>query len=73
MSFCLPLTVQPQKMTIITLTLCVYVIIANVQNADVAHLVERHLAKVEVASPSLVIRSKQLSKRPVCFCGSLEY
>ena len=27
-------------------------------NADVAHLVERHLAKVEVASSSLVIRSK---------------
>ena len=26
--------------------------------ADVAHLVERHLAKVEVASSSLVIRSK---------------
>ena len=27
--------------------------------ADVAHLVERHLAKVEVASSSLVIRSKR--------------
>ena len=27
--------------------------------ADVAHLVERHLAKVEVASSSLVIRSKK--------------
>ena len=27
--------------------------------ADLAHLVERHLAKVEVASSSLVIRSKQ--------------
>ena len=27
------------------------------QNADLAHLVERHLAKVEVASSSLVIRS----------------
>ena len=26
-------------------------------NADVAHLVERHLAKVEVASSSLVARS----------------
>ena len=26
--------------------------------ADVAHLVERHLAKVEVASSSLVIRSR---------------
>ena len=30
--------------------------------ADVAHLVERHLAKVEVASSSLVIRSIFLSK-----------
>ena len=29
----------------------------KVKNADVAHLVERHLAKVEVASSSLVIRS----------------
>ena len=28
-------------------------------NADVAHLVERHLAKVEVASSSLVIRSRK--------------
>ena len=28
-------------------------------NADLAHLVERHLAKVEVASSSLVIRSKK--------------
>ena len=28
-------------------------------NADVAHPVERHLAKVEVASSSLVIRSKK--------------
>ncbi len=27
--------------------------------ADLAHLVERHLAKVEVASSSLVIRSKK--------------
>ena len=27
--------------------------------ADVAHLVERHLAKVEVASSSLVVRSKK--------------
>lgn len=30
-------------------------------DADLAHLVERHLAKVEVASSSLVIRSKVLS------------
>ena len=31
--------------------------------ADLAHLVERHLAKVEVASSSLVIRSKKISGR----------
>ena len=31
--------------------------------ADVAHLVERHLAKVEVASSSLVIRSKFFSEK----------
>ncbi len=31
--------------------------------ADVAHPVERHLAKVEVASSSLVIRSKQKSRK----------
>ena len=29
------------------------------KNADVAHLVERHLAKVEVAGSSPVIRSKR--------------
>ena len=29
----------------------------SASNADVAHLVERNLAKVEVASSSLVIRS----------------
>ena len=34
-----------------------------IENAAVAHLVERHLAKVEVASSSLVSRSK--IKRPV--------
>ena len=33
------------------------VIITTVVYADVAHLVERHLAKVEVASSSLVVRS----------------
>ncbi len=32
--------------------------------ADLAHLVERHLAKVEVASSSLVIRSTRNSKKP---------
>ena len=42
------------------------------QYADVAHLVERHLAKVEVASSSLVIRSKLRHLRmQVPFCGSL--
>ena len=30
----------------------------TIKYADLAHLVERHLAKVEVASSSLVIRSK---------------
>ena len=35
---------------------------ANRTYADVAHLVERHLAKVEVASSSLVIRSKSLTE-----------
>ena len=33
--------------------------------ADLAHLVERHLAKVEVASSSLVIRSKQAAPSKV--------
>ena len=36
-----------------TIGVCYY----NKALADVAHLVERHLAKVEVASSSLVIRS----------------
>ena len=34
-------------------------------SADLAHLVERHLAKVEVASSSLVIRSTHNSKMPL--------
>ena len=34
-------------------------VIISLAVADVAHLVERHLAKVEVASSSLVIRSKK--------------
>ncbi len=34
----------------------------SAQFADVAHLVERHLAKVEVASSSLVIRSIRLTE-----------
>ena len=33
-----------------------------IQEADIAHLVERNLAKVEVASSSLVVRSKNLRK-----------
>ena len=36
------------------------------KNADVAHLVERHLAKVEVAGSSPVIRSKE--KRLIFRC-----
>ena len=32
--------------------------IVTTVDAGIAHLVERHLAKVEVASSSLVIRSK---------------
>ena len=40
--------------------------------ADVAHLVERHLAKVEVASSSLVIRSITASlKRFFVFSGEV--
>ena len=35
--------------------------------ADVAHLVERHLAKVEVASSSLVIRSIKIEQPFGCF------
>ena len=39
------------------------------KNADVAHLVERHLAKVEVASSSLVARSKRKHlSADRCFC-----
>ena len=34
-------------------------------SADLAHLVERHLAKVEVAGSSPVIRSKQSTHRKV--------
>ena len=34
-------------------------VIISLAIADVAHLVERHLAKVEVASSSLVIRSRK--------------
>ena len=37
---------------------------SSFNNADLAHLVERHLAKVEVASSSLVIRSIVLGKYP---------
>ena len=35
--------------------------------AGVAHLVERHLAKVEVASSSLVTRSIRSRRESVCF------
>ena len=36
--------------------------VKNIHYAAVAHLVERHLAKVEVASSSLVGRSKKVVK-----------
>ena len=36
---------------------CSNSLLQHVPDADLAHLVERHLAKVEVASSSLVIRS----------------
>ena len=36
------------------------IIINVLKSANVAHLVERHLAKVEVASSSLVVRSNML-------------
>ncbi len=52
-----------------------YNICAIIPNAvaDVAHLVERHLAKVEVASSSLVIRSKT-EKTPLwCLFCFAEY
>ena len=39
--------------------------------ADVAHLVERHLAKVEVASSSLVIRSSKRRNGALCVILSL--
>ena len=38
----------------------------HISYADVAHLVERHLAKVEVASSSLVIRSKSKTHPSGC-------
>ncbi len=38
--------------------------VAKRAHADVAHPVERHLAKVEVASSSLVIRSKKIQTIP---------
>ncbi len=49
------------------------------KHADLAHLVERHLAKVEVASSSLVIRSiwcrsqvvRQRSAKPLCTSSNL--
>ena len=48
--------------------LCI-ISLAKSKYADVAHLVERHLAKVEVASSSLVIRSKkkQVPLAGACF------
>ena len=37
--------------------------------ADLAHLVERHLAKVEVAGSSPVIRSKKYCRKGYIFCS----
>ena len=34
-------------------------------SADLAHLLERHLAKVEVASSSLVVRSSREPRHPI--------
>ena len=42
----------------------------KVRYAAVAHLVERHLAKVEVASSSLVSRSTFSSQNRICGCSS---
>ena len=42
-------------------------------SADVAHLVERHLAKVEVASSSLVIRSIFLSQWFLSFGFNIKF
>ena len=39
----------------------------------IAHLVERHLAKVEVASSSLVGRSKEMKPRPLGFISNQAY
>ena len=41
------------------------------QYAAVAHLVERHLAKVEVASSSLVGRSKKTAESNFCSYGDV--
>ena len=41
--------------------------ILNVPCAGIAHPVERHLAKVEVASSSLVARSKKQASYDACF------
>ena len=40
----------------------------KIKNANVAHLVERHLAKVEVASSSLVVRSRVYPVRRTSHC-----
>ena len=46
---------------------------SGAQYASVAHLVERDLAKVEVASSSLVARSKQRNglKKPFLLYGDI--
>ena len=48
-----------KKILNLPLTFALVFAIISLAVADVAHLVERHLAKVEVASSSLVIRSRK--------------
>ena len=43
----------------------------SIHHAAVAHLVERHLAKVEVASSSLVGRSKKTAESDFCSYGDV--
>ena len=44
---------------VLTNLFCSAIIVGQITSADLAHLVERHLAKVEVAGSSPVIRSKK--------------
>ena len=63
----MPMIVKKEKFFKKVLTFgkvcCIIIFVAEraIRNADVAHLVERNLAKVEVAGSSPVIRSKELN------------